>query len=153
MWNRSFHGDQWPEWLYWKKKCAVEFLAGIKVVHIQSCMCTCKRHPFGGSDSIQLSPEGEVNSGLYVARREASIEVYIHCSSSTLRGIVVLVFTKSDGEKNAASLMATISSLKLSRKKAPFLSPFAKQWISKDTPNYGSQSKCAKIAIHWFGKY
>ena len=26
-----------------------------------------------------------------------SIEVYIHCSSPTLRGIVVLVFTKSDG--------------------------------------------------------
>ena len=26
-----------------------------------------------------------------------SVEVYIHCSSPTLRGIVVLVFTKSDG--------------------------------------------------------
>ena len=28
-----------------------------------------------------------------------SIKVYIHCSSPTLRGIVVLVFTKSDGLK------------------------------------------------------
>ena len=33
-------------------------------------------------NNIQLSPEGEV---------------YIHGSSPTLRGIVVLVFTKSDG--------------------------------------------------------
>ena len=45
----------------------------------------------------QLSPEGEVNSGL---RREAS-RYYIHHSSPTLRRIVVLVFTKSDGQKNA----------------------------------------------------
>ena len=28
-----------------------------------------------------------------------SVEVYIDCSSPTLRGIVVLVFTKSDGKK------------------------------------------------------
>ena len=27
------------------------------------------------------------------------------------------------------------------------------QWISKDIPRYGSQSKCTKTAIHWFGKY
>ena len=40
---------------------------------------------------------------------------------------------------------------KLSRNEAPFLSPFAKQWISKDIPSHGSQSKRAKIAIHWFG--
>ena len=41
--------------------------------------------------------------------------------------------------------------LKLSRNDTPFFSPFAKQWISKDIPSYGSQSKRAKIAIHWFG--
>ena len=45
--------------------------------------------------NIQISPEGEVNSGRYVQRRE-SVEVYSHRSSLTLRGIVVLVFTKSD---------------------------------------------------------
>ena len=39
--------------------------------------------------------------------------------------------------------------LKLSRNDAPFFSPFAKQWISKDIPSYGSQSKRAKIALHW----
>ena len=44
----------------------------------------------------QLSPDGEVNSGgIYTETR--SVEVYIHRSSPTLRGIVVLVFTKSDG--------------------------------------------------------
>ena len=39
------------------------------------------------------------------------------------------------------------------RRKAPFFFPFAKQWIAKDIPSYGSQSKRTKIAIHWFGKY
>ena len=47
-------------------------------------------------NSIQLSPEGEVNSGVYIPRREASryISTAIHLPP---RGIVVLVFTKSDG--------------------------------------------------------
>ena len=45
------------------------------------------------SNIIQLFPEGEVNSGGYIPRRG----IYIHGSSPTLRGIVVLVFTKSDG--------------------------------------------------------
>ena len=31
------------------------------------------------------------------------------------------------------------------------LAPVAKQWIAKDIPSYGSQSKRAKIAIHRFG--
>ena len=49
-------------------------------------------------NNIQLSPEGEVNSGGYIQCAEMqSVEVYIHRSSVTLRGIVVLVFTKSDG--------------------------------------------------------
>ena len=32
------------------------------------------------------------------------------------------------------------------------LASVAKQWIAKGIPSYGSQSKRAKIAIHWFGK-
>ena len=52
--------------------------------------------------SIQLSSEGEMNSGGYNYTETRSIEVYIHRSSLTLRGIVVLVFTKSDGYKNAS---------------------------------------------------
>ena len=51
-----------------------------------------------------------MNSGGYNYTETRSVEVYIHRSSPTLRGIVVLVFTKSDGYKNATSLMATISS-------------------------------------------
>jgi len=51
--------------------------------------------PVLNENNIQLSPEGEVNRWIHTERR--SIKVYIHCSSPTLRGIVVLVFTKSDG--------------------------------------------------------
>ena len=43
-------------------------------------------------------------------------------------------------------------SLKFSKWDA-ILAPVAKQWIAKDIPSYGSQSKRAKSAIHWFGKY
>ena len=46
--------------------------------------------------NIQLFPEGEMNSGGYIPRHEASRYIS-NCSSPTLRGIVVLVFTKSDG--------------------------------------------------------
>ena len=42
-------------------------------------------------DSIQLSPKGEVNSGGYNYTERRGIKVYIHRSSPTLRGIVVLV--------------------------------------------------------------
>ena len=44
---------------------------------------------------IQLSPEGEVNSGSNTETR--SVEVYIQRCSPTLKGIVVLVFTESVG--------------------------------------------------------
>ena len=76
------------------------------------------------------------------------------------RGIYPPLFTEPEGDscfsiyqirwiKNAASLMATISSSETlnSRNDAPFVSPFAKQWIVKDIQSYGSQSKRAKIAI------
>ena len=46
-------------------------------------------------NDIQLSPEGEVNSAGYNTETR-SVKVYIHRSSPTLRGIVVLVFTNSD---------------------------------------------------------
>ena len=38
-------------------------------------------------------------------------------------------------------------------KRDAILAPVAKHWIGKDILSYGSQSKRAKIAIHWFGKY
>ena len=50
-------------------------------------------------DCIQVALEGEVNSGRYIAKREASRYIIIWCCSPTLKGIVVLVFTKSVGKK------------------------------------------------------
>ena len=49
--------------------------------------------------------------------------------------------------------MATISSSETFAKRRVIFLSFAKHWISKDIPSYRSQSKRAKIAIHWFGKY
>ena len=52
----------------------------------------------GTVNIIQITPKGEVNSGGYIyrdAKRRGT--VYIHSSSPTLRGIIVLVFTKADG--------------------------------------------------------
>ena len=46
------------------------------------------------NSNIQLSPEGEMNSGAYETR---IVELYIRRSLPTMREIVVLVFTKSDG--------------------------------------------------------
>ena len=70
-------------------------------------------------NNIQLSPEGEVISGGYNYTKTQSVKVYIHCSSPTLRGIVVLVFTKSDGQKNASSFP---SSETFAKRHAIFLS-------------------------------
>ena len=46
---------------------------------------------------LQLSPKGEVNGGVYTKAR--SVDVYIQRCSPTPREIVVLVFTRSVGEK------------------------------------------------------
>ena len=54
---------------------------------------------------------------------------------------------------STASFFAQISSPENVSKPDAFLAPVAKQWIATDIPSYGSQSKRAKIAIHWFGKY
>ena len=48
-----------------------------------------------------------------------SVEVHIHRSSPTLRGIFVLVFIKLDGEKNASSIS---SSQTFAKRRAIFLS-------------------------------
>ena len=52
-----------------------------------------------------------------------------------------------------ASFIAQISSFENVSKRDAILAPVAKQWIAKDIPSYGSQSKRAKIAIYWFGEY
>ena len=52
-----------------------------------------------------------------------------------------------------ASFIAQISSSVNVLKRDAILTAVAKQWIAKDIPSYRSQSKRAKSAIHWFGKY
>ena len=53
-----------------------------------------------------------------------------------------------------ASFIAQISSsINFSKRDAILAWGRKTLWIAKDIPSYGSQSKRAKIAIHWFGKY
>ena len=48
----------------------------------------------------------------------------------------------------AASFTSKIASFETVAKRDAILKPIPKQWISKDTPSYGSQSECAKIASY-----
>ena len=50
-----------------------------------------------------------------------------------------------------SSFIAWISSIKNVSKRDAILALVAKQWMAKAILSYESQSKCAKIAIHWFG--
>ena len=52
-----------------------------------------------------------------------------------------------------ASFIGQISSSENASKRDAILAPVAEQWIAKDLLSCGSQSKRAKSAIHWFGKY
>ena len=52
-----------------------------------------------------------------------------------------------------ASFIGQISSSDNASKRDAILAPVAEQWIAKDLPSCRSQSKRAKSAIHWFGKY
>ena len=52
-----------------------------------------------------------------------------------------------------ASFIAQMSCSEYVPKQNAILAPVTKQWIAKDTPSYGRQSKLAKSAVHWFGKY
>ena len=98
--------------------------------------------------SIQLPPKG----------RWILVDIYRDVKR---RDIYPSLFTYPEGDSCFSILPNQMDKkmllqfllLKLLRNDTPFFSPFAKQCISKDIPSYGSQSKCAKIAIHWFGKY
>ena len=68
-------------------------------------------------NNTQLFPEGEVNSGGYIPRREASR--YISTALHRSWGIAVLEFVKSDGLKNASSIS---SSETFAKRRAIFLS-------------------------------
>ena len=71
--------------------------------------------------------------------------------TSKCRQAKFCLFLRIVGE--AASFTDKIWSFETVAKREAILNPLSKQWISKDIPSYGSQSECAKIAIHWFGEY
>ena len=71
---------------------------------------------------------------------------YLPVTTNKPKFVAFLVFVCS-----TASFIAQISSSENVLKRDAILAPVAKQWMAKDIPSYGSQSKRAKIAIHWFG--
>ena len=73
-----------------------------------------------------------------------SVEVYIHCSSSTLSGQLFQYLQNQMDKRNASSIS---SSETFAKRRVIFLS-VRKTVKSIDIPTYGSQSKRAKIAIH-----
>ena len=78
------------------------------------------------------------------------MEIIFHLPANTDKPKVVsfLVFVCT-----TPSFIVQISSSENVLKRDAILAPVAKQWIAKDILSYGSQSKRAKIAIYWFGKY
>ena len=73
---------------------------------------------------------------------------YLPVNTDKLKCVAFLVFVCM-----TASFIVQISSSENLSKQDTILASVAKQWIAKDILSYGSQSKQAKIAIHWFGKY
>ena len=69
-------------------------------------------------------------------------------NTDKLKFVAFLVFVCT-----TALFIAQISSSENFSKRDAILASVAKQWLAKDIPSYGSQSKGAKITIHWFGKY
>ena len=75
------------------------------------------------------------------------IIVYLPVNTVKPKLVAFLVFVCM-----TASFIAQISSSENVSKRYAILTQVAKQSIAKDIPSYGSQSKHAKSAIHWFGK-
>ena len=77
------------------------------------------------------------------------ITFYLQANTDKTKFVAFLVFVCT-----TAPFIAQISSFEnVLKRDSIYLASDAKQWIAKDIPSYGSQSKRAKIAIHWFGKY
>ena len=73
---------------------------------------------------------------------------YLPVNTDKPKVVAFLVFVCT-----TASFIAQISSSENVLKRDAILAPVAKQWIARDIPSYGNQSKRAKIAIQWFGNY
>ena len=84
----------------------------------------------------------------FCCKYSIKIIFYLQVNTDKLKFVAFLVFVCT-----TASFIAQISSSQNVLKQDANLAPVAKQWIAKDIPSYGSQSKGVKIAIYLFGKY
>ena len=75
--------------------------------------------------------------------------LYLPVNTDKPKFVAFLVFVCT----TALWFTVQISSSENVSKRDTILAPIAEQWIAKDILSYGSQSKRAKIAIYWFGKY
>ena len=73
---------------------------------------------------------------------------YLPVNTDKPKVVAFLVFVCT-----TASFIAQTSSVENVSERDAILTSVAKQWIAKDIPSYGSQTKRAKTAIHFFGKY
>ena len=73
---------------------------------------------------------------------------YLPVNTNKPKFVAFLVFVYT-----TALFVTQISPSENVLKRDAILALVAKQWIAKDIPNYRSQSKYAKITIHWVGKY
>ena len=94
-------------------------------------------------------------TGWWIDTETWSIEVYLHRSSLTLRGIVMFQYLPNQMDKKMPlHQWPQFLLLKLSRSDAQFsLRSQNTEYPRNLIPSNGSQSKRVKIAIHWFGKY
>ena len=79
----------------------------------------------------------------FVANSERSLFFYRPLNTNKPNFVSFLVFLGA-----AALFSAKISSFETVAKREAILNPVPKQSVSKDIPNFGSQSERAKIAIH-----
>ena len=73
---------------------------------------------------------------------------YLPVNNDKPKFMAFLIFVRM-----TASFIAQILSFENVSQGDAILAPFTKRWIAKDILSYGSQSKHAIIAVHWFGKY
>ena len=72
---------------------------------------------------------------------------YLPVNTDKPKVVAFLVFVCT-----TASFIAQTSSFENVSERDAILTSVAKQWIAKDIQSYGSQTKRAKTAIHFFGK-
>ena len=72
---------------------------------------------------------------------------YLPVNTEKPKFVTFLLFVST-----TASFITQILPFENVLKRDTILALVAKQGIAKDIPSYGSQSECAKTAIHWFGE-